>query len=116
MSLHLNLGLGDGVLLTRLFFFLFACWPLLSSIFIYLISQLTIKKKLLYFVCSIASGYALSILLPAAVILSFIIIGKSAEEATLFSFLTMPFLLVCPLIVSKLFSRRFSGEVRGHDT
>ena len=85
-SLGFSVGIGDGVLLTRLFF--------ASVVFWFLTIQVNIQ-----------GGYASVFAIPTLILIGYAFAGRSAEEATLIALSLTPLLLVVPVVVSVLCAR-----------
>lgn len=104
-SLRFSVGIGDGVLLTRLFFASVMFWPFMASCLVFVAQKRQILKPVRYFVSSIAAGYASVFAIPTLILFGYAFAGRSAEEATLIALFLTPLLLVIPVVVSVLCAR-----------
>lgn len=102
--------MGDGVFMTRFLAFLMVAWPAIVTLLVYMARRSRITRVARYFVASLLSGYALSLLVPLGIVFAGMLLGAVAEVATFFAIVfSIPLLLVLQTGVAVFWSGRFVG-------
>ena len=85
-------------------------WPALVTLLVYLIQRSRVTHTTSYFVASVMTGYALSLLTPAVIVFGGILLGAVAEMAVVYAILlSTPVIVVLTTVSAVYWSGRY-GE------
>lgn len=93
--------MGDGVLLTRFFAFLVVGWPAVAVVLVYTLARSRISRGRAYFFKALAVSYGIALAGPVVLLMAFMLAGRVAEVAVLYTGLVgIPLFAVAPVVVA----------------